>query len=79
MVMNAEMGAAVNAHMETVAGALEPWDSGVKYANFVDVPTDPHDCYPPETLDRLQQVKVRYDPNDLFRANHPIPCVAPAG
>src|SRR3954447_13610774 len=41
MVMNPEMGAAVKTHMEIVARALEPWDSDVKYANFVDVPTDP--------------------------------------
>ena len=73
MVMDPEMGAAVNRQMDTVAKALEPWDSGVKFANFVDIPMDPRLCYPPETFDRLQQVKARYDPDDLFRANHPIP------
>jgi FAD/FMN-containing dehydrogenase len=62
-----------------VANALEPWDSGVKYANFVDIPMDARMCYPPETFDRLQRVKARYDPDDLFRANHPIPCAAAAG
>ena len=79
MVMSPEMGAAVKGHMATVAKALEPWDSGVKYANFVDVPMDVRDSYPPETFDRLQRVKTSYDPDDLFRANHPIPCVAAAG
>jgi FAD/FMN-containing dehydrogenase len=35
--------------------------------------------YPPETFDRLQEVKARYDPDDLFRANHAIPCAAAGG
>ena len=79
MVMNPEMGAAVHRHQDAVAKALARWDSGVKFANFVDVPTDPRTCYPPETFDRLQQVKARYDPGDLFRAAPPIPPVAAAG
>jgi FAD/FMN-containing dehydrogenase len=79
MVVNPEMGAAVNRQMDAVTKALERWDAGVKFANFVDVPVDSRMCYPPETFDRLQQVKVRYDPDDLFRANHPIPSVTPAG
>ena len=79
MVMDPEMGAAVNRQMEVVTRALERWDAGVKFANFVDVPLDPRMCYSPETFDRLQQVKARYDPDDLFRANPPIPSVAPAG
>jgi hypothetical protein len=33
----------------------------------------------PKPFDRLQRIKGHYDPNDLFRANHPIPSVAPAG
>ena len=79
MVMNPETGAAVHRHQDAVAKALERWDSGVKFANFVDVPTDPRTCYPPETVDRLQQVKARYDPGDLFRAAPRIPPVAAAG
>jgi FAD/FMN-containing dehydrogenase len=78
MVMSPEMGAAVRAHLDVVERGLGPWDSGVRYANFVDVPIDTRACYPPETFDRLQRVKARYDPNDLFRANHPIPSVASA-
>ena len=76
MVMTPEMGAAVKGHLDTVAKALAPWVADVKYANFVDVPTDTRQFYPAETFDRLQQVKAHYDPDDLFRANHPIPCPA---
>ena len=79
MVMNPEMGAAVNRQIDAVAKALEQWDAGVTFANFVDVPTDPRTCYPPETFERLQQVKARYDPHNLFLAAPPIPAVTAAG
>ena len=39
-------------------------------------PTDPRMCYSPEIFERLQQVKARFDPGDLFRANPPIPSAA---
>jgi FAD/FMN-containing dehydrogenase len=79
MVMDPAMAPAINAHLDQVSGALESWDSGVKYAPFVDVPIDARTCYRPETNARLQQVKARYDPGDLFRANPAIPSPAPAG
>jgi hypothetical protein len=78
MVMDPDMGSAINTHLDLVSTALKPWDSGVKYANFIDVPIDARECYPPETFDRLQEIKARYDRNDLFRANHPIPRSAAA-
>jgi FAD binding domain/Berberine and berberine like len=74
MVMDPAMAPSINAHLERVSGALEPWEAGVKFANFVEVPIDTRMCYQPETFERLQQVKARYDPGDIFRANHPIPC-----
>jgi hypothetical protein len=79
MVMDPAMAPSINAHLDLVSNALEPWDSGIQYANFVDVPIDTRMCYPPETFDRLQEVKARYDRDDLFRANHPIPSAATAG
>ena len=48
------------------AKALERWESGVTFANFVDVPIGPRWCRLAETFDRLQQVKARYDPDNLF-------------
>jgi FAD/FMN-containing dehydrogenase len=79
MIMDPGTASAINRRMDVVADALKPWDSGVRLANFVDVPIDARTCYPPETFDRLQEVKRRYDPDDLFRANHSIPSPAAAG
>jgi hypothetical protein len=79
MVMDPAMAAPIKESLDLVNEALEPWDSGVNYANFVDVPIDTRTCYPPETFERLQEVKDRYDRDDVFRANHAIPCPAAAG
>jgi hypothetical protein len=79
MVMDPGMAPAINGQLGLVSNALDPWDSGVTYANFIDVPTDTRMFYPPETFDRLQEVKARYDRDDLFRANHPIPCGVAGG
>ena len=79
MVMDPDMASAINGHLDLLSNALEPWDSGVTYANFIDAPIDTRVCYPPETFNRLQEVKARYDRNDLFRANHQIPGAAAAG
>lgn len=79
MIMDPAMASPIKASLDTIDDALEPWDSGVKYANFVDVPIDTRTCYPSETFERLQEVKAQYDRDDLFRANHAIPCPAAAG
>jgi FAD/FMN-containing dehydrogenase len=73
MLMDPAAAEPINGQLDRVADALRQWDSGVRLANFVDVPMDVSECYPAETFDRLQEVKRRYDPDDLFRANHPIP------
>jgi hypothetical protein len=76
MIMDPGSATAINTQLDIVADALRPWDSGVRLANFSDVPIDSRTCFPPETFHRLQEVKGRYDPADLFRANHPIPPLA---
>jgi hypothetical protein len=73
MIMDPSSARAINVQLDAVAEALKPWDSGVRLANFSDVPIDSRMFYPPETFHRLQGVKARYDPADLFCANHPIP------
>src|SRR5947208_5614459 len=53
MVMGPDMASAIEERLGLVSSALEPWDSGVTYANFIDVPIDSRLCYPPATFDRL--------------------------
>jgi FAD/FMN-containing dehydrogenase len=79
MIMDRGAATAINTQLDALADALKPWDSGVRLTNFVDVPTDARTFYPPETFDRLQEVKSRYDPDNLFHANQPIPSPVATG
>jgi FAD/FMN-containing dehydrogenase len=54
--------------------ALQPKAAGA-YVNFLneDGPSRLHEAYPAATWDRLREIKRRYDPTNLFRANQNIP------
>ena len=67
-----EAQAAVERHIGLLLGVLGPWDSGRRYLNFAESAVDPRSIFPIESYDRLQRAKGRYDPTDLFLANHPI-------
>ena len=51
--------------------ALEPYDAG-RYFNFVEESFDITKIFTPEVLERLREVKQRYDPENLFHSNHPV-------
>ena len=59
------------------SAALDQGESGA-YVNFVgdEGPERVHAAYPAGTWERLAAVKVRYDPENLFRRNQNVP---PAG
>jgi FAD/FMN-containing dehydrogenase len=76
MAMDAESAAAVEAHVEVVKAALSSWDEGRRYLNFVERSIDTRAAYTPQAYRRLQAVKTLVDPDDTFRANHPIPPIA---
>jgi hypothetical protein len=66
----------IRASLARVRAALAPWDRGRRFLNFAERRTDPGAIFPARTLRRLQAVKTLVDPDDLFRANHPIPPIA---
>ncbi|MET0566133.1 MAG: FAD-binding oxidoreductase [Acidimicrobiia bacterium] len=53
-------------------------DKGIAYVNFIgdESPERVRQAYPGKTWERLQEIKHRYDPMNLFRLNQNIP---PAG
>jgi FAD/FMN-containing dehydrogenase len=58
-------------HMDPPHPVCE-WDAGRRYLNFTESAVDTRRAYSGWAYRRLQAVKTLVDPDDLFRANHPI-------
>lgn len=67
------MKAAVEQQVERLIERLAPWDSGRRYLNFAESHVDPRLLFPEESYDRLREIRARYDPREIFVANHSIP------
>ncbi|HEY3190309.1 MAG TPA: FAD-binding oxidoreductase [Solirubrobacteraceae bacterium] len=65
--------AASHERLARLNDALTPYDTGRRYLNFADRPTDPARFFTPDAYRRLRAAKAAVDPDGLFRANHPIP------
>jgi FAD/FMN-containing dehydrogenase len=63
--------APIRARLGAFKAALAPYDAGM-YFNFAEERLEMTKAFPPETVDRLREVKRRYDPEDLFKSNHPV-------
>jgi FAD binding domain len=61
----------IEAGLAKFEGAFAANDVG-RYLNFTEVETDLSTMFPPETLDRLGQVKQAYDPDHAIRGNHAV-------
>ncbi|HEX6663696.1 MAG TPA: FAD-binding oxidoreductase, partial [Gaiellaceae bacterium] len=72
MAPTPERGAAVRAHVELVQTALAEWDAGRDYLNFTERRERGDRLFGAVAHRRLQAVKARVDPDDVFRSNHPI-------
>ncbi len=70
--MTPEMGGEINSHLDATTKALEPWSTENGYFNFADRPRGIEKIFAAETLDRLRDVKRRYDPDGLIAGNHNI-------
>ena len=65
--------AKVDAHVRVVEHALAPWSAELHYANFDEHSSGGRERFHDRaTLRRLQAVKARVDPNNLFTAGHPV-------
>jgi FAD/FMN-containing dehydrogenase len=73
LAFDGEMLEANRAQLRLLRRALTPYDSGRQYLNFTEERTDVSTFYKPDVFRRLQAVKTAVDPENVFRANHPIP------
>jgi FAD/FMN-containing dehydrogenase len=70
--MNQEMGKAIHGQIDSTIQGLEPWSTESGYFNFADRPRGIEKIFAAETLDRLRDVKRRYDPDGVISGNHNI-------
>jgi FAD/FMN-containing dehydrogenase len=73
MAPDEDAAEAIDAHVDVVKGALSEWDAGNRYLNFSERAVDTRCAYSDKAYRRLRAVKTLVDPDDTFRANHPIP------
>jgi FAD/FMN-containing dehydrogenase len=66
------LGMAINEQIDTIRDAFSPWSSGTHFPNFAGRPTAADLLFDAPILDRLRDVKRRYDPDGLLQANLPI-------
>jgi FAD/FMN-containing dehydrogenase len=71
-----EMAEALEAHLDVVGDAVEPWRARQNYFNMAERGVDSESFYPGGNHDRLREIRERFDPSELFRANQRI---QPAG
>ena len=71
-----ELAQAQEEHLDVVEGALAPWRAEQNYFNFAERAVDSETFYPGTNHDRLREIRERFDPAELFRANQRI---QPAG
>ncbi len=63
---------AVRQEAHAALAAVRRWHSPYGCTNFAEDPTPAHTLWPAETLSRLRQLAVRYDPDGVMHANHPL-------
>ena len=53
--------------------AVSPWAARQMYLNLAETRRDPACFWTAQAYDRLRRIKAAVDPDDLIRANHPVP------
>jgi FAD/FMN-containing dehydrogenase len=68
--MTPDAGEAINASLDSLVAAMEPWAGDGGFLNFAERPCDLDAILPPETCARLREIKQRVDPDSTILANH---------
>jgi hypothetical protein len=72
MPMTPELGEAINAHLDRLTEAMDPWAVDGGYFNFAERRCDADAILPAATCARLAEVKRRWDPEGTIIANHMV-------
>jgi hypothetical protein len=74
--MAPEMGEAIEKGLDQLIETMEPWAAEGQFFNFADRPCDVDAILPAETCSRLSDVKRKWDPDGIIRANHSVSLAA---
>lgn len=72
VVPDANVAKAVHASIRNVQQAMTPWSAAGCYVNFAEQTKPGRTLFGAAAYERLQEIKHRYDADDLIRANHPV-------
>jgi hypothetical protein len=67
-----ELDEAIPAHLDRLHDAMQPWAAPGAFFNMSERPLPVEEILPPDTCARLAEVKRRWDPDGLIRANHEL-------
>jgi hypothetical protein len=67
-----EMALAIDAQLDRVVEAVEPWSTGGEYLNLADRPGDASRAFGPDTYARLRTIRSQVDPEGMFTASHAV-------
>jgi FAD binding domain/Berberine and berberine like len=65
--------AAIRGQVQAVTSAMAPWAAPQRFFNLAETSRPADAFWPAPTFDRLRQVKAAVDPDNIVRANHPVP------
>jgi hypothetical protein len=72
MPMTPELGEAINEQLDKLGDAMKPWAAEGGYYNYSERPCDIDAILPADTCARLADVKRKWDPDEMVRANHSV-------
>ncbi len=64
---------AIDAHIEMVRKAMEPWQARHMYMNLAETSREPSSFWSTQSYNRLRRIKAHVDPADVIYASHPVP------
>jgi hypothetical protein len=67
-----EAVATAGGQAQALRDALAPWHASYTYYNMADTPAPAQVLLPPDSYQRLQQIKTSRDPDDAIISAHPV-------
>jgi UDP-N-acetylenolpyruvoylglucosamine reductase len=73
MVPSPELEAPVRGQVQAVKDAIAPRSARHMYLNFAETPREAATFWTDQAYHRLRRIKAAVDPENIIRANHPVP------